>query len=168
MKTMKRFAAALLAGVLALAMLTACSGAVPNDTATAAEVEKTLRVYMKEGMPEQTVVGDEEVKAYTADAIKDAVKKGMIGKEVYGEWEQTDRGVVMKFVLKNTVNKQDVDAGFLERNHETFVTLFKKEDDYCYEKLGVHASAADVCTAAQGADVIIAFAMLVPVDASEV
>lgn len=157
MKKMKRLLALVLAGVLALAMLTACGGSVPDDENTARLLRNSLLPYMSEALPKETKVGgDVDLQKIAAEEVRQNWTKGKA--DVVSR--TTEKGQVMVSWLGITVTNQELPA--LLNQKAQLVEMVKSQDDTYYEKYGVHAEKGDVYTVAHGNDVLFAFVLQYP------
>lgn len=158
MKKMKRLIALVLAGVLALAMLTACGGSVPGDTTEKIVMEKCTE-YAREALKKAgtTVVEDAELQQIAAEAVRTNWKEDEA--DVVPAKAKDGSTVIISWT-GNAFSNQDLPA--LTAAKGAIVEMVKNQDDLYYQRFGTHAQKATVYTAAHGNEVLVAFALQFP------
>lgn len=156
MKKMKRLLALVLAGVLALAMFTACG--TPDDTETATRVKVKLLDYMQDAMPRETKIGDDaEIQSVVADVVREEWKQGKY--DVVVREAADGKSLIVITMMGHTFTRNDVERGVLDASRASLIEQFRYQDNTYYNRYGKHASAADIYTVARGEQVIVAFAL---------
>ena len=120
MKMFKRFAAALLAGVMVLAMLTACGG-TGNDAANAefeAKVEQAYMAKLNETFGEK-FQNDDAIKNLAVRHIKEMANKETLSAEELWAAENPTATTQNQVVICSDLNQS---------TNETYVKLYYEED----------------------------------------
>ena len=159
MKKMKRLLVFVLAGVLALAMLTACGSSVPVGEVTERAVKVKCKEYAQEALKDRgTVVADNaELQQIAADAIRENWEKGAAGMK---EAKTKDGCTVMVVWNGDTVVNQDLPNFPVKK--QTIQSMLTGLDDIQYKYDGAHAEKADVYTSVNGEEVLYAFVLQYP------
>lgn len=157
MKNFKRLLAFVLAGVLALTMLTACGSAVEDPTEKLVKVKCTE--YTKEALKETgaTVTDDEELQQITAAVVQKSWKKDQVG---VGSDTTKDGKTVIVTWTGNTFANQDLPA--LTAAKDKIIANIKDTENGYYNLNAVHAEKAYVYTAVRDGKVLVAFALQFP------
>lgn len=157
MKNFKRVLAFVLAGVLALAMLTACGSVVEDPTEKI--VKEKCTAYMQEALKGTDTIVEEDAKLQqiAAAAVQASWKKNE--KDVASAKTKDNETVIITWTEVAFTNRE---LPALTAAEGEIVKNIKNTDNGYYDKFGVHAKKADVYTAVRNGEVLVAFVFQFP------